>query len=87
MSYDQLSILTGYSRRQLIRISKSLKEKGIDSTLIHGNKGLATNNRASNTEVDYIVNFKNYTLISLYHNLEIFILKMLFSIHLKSLMF
>lgn len=58
MSYDQLSILTGYSKRQLIRISKSLNEKGIDSTLIHGNKGLAANNRAPNTEVDYIVNFK-----------------------------
>lgn len=66
MSYDQLSILTGYSRRQLIRISKSLKEKGIDSTLIHGNKGLAANNRASNTEVDYIVNFKK-----LYPNITI----------------
>lgn len=43
MSYDQLSVLASYSKHQLVRISKSLKEKGIDSTLIHGNKGLAAN--------------------------------------------
>lgn len=58
LSYDKLAIITGYSKRQLIRLSKSLKEKGIDSTLQHGNKGSAANNRASDNEIDYIVNFK-----------------------------
>ena len=33
ISYDHLAVLTNYSKRQLIRLSKSLNEKGIDSTL------------------------------------------------------
>lgn len=55
LSYDKLAIITGHSKRQLIR---PLKEKGIDSTLNHSDKGLAANNRASDNEIDYIVNFK-----------------------------
>ena len=31
ISYDHLAVLTNYSKRQLIRLSKSLNEKGIDS--------------------------------------------------------
>lgn len=31
--YDHLAVLTNYSKRQLIHLSKSLNEKGIDSTL------------------------------------------------------
>ena len=64
--YDKLAIITGYSKRQLIRLSKSLKEKGIDSTLKHGNKVWQYNNRASDNEIDYIVNFKK-----LYPNITI----------------
>lgn len=66
MSYDHLATLTGYSKRQLLRLSKSINEKGIDSTLSHGNKGSTANNRASNSEIDYIVNFKK-----LYPNITI----------------
>lgn len=66
ISYDHLATLTNYSKRQLIRLSKSLIEKGIDSTLKHGNKGLPANNRASNDEIDFIVNFKK-----LYPNITI----------------
>ena len=66
ISYDHLAVLTNYSKRQLIRLSKSLNEKGIDSTLKHGNKGLAAHNRASNDEIDFIVNFKK-----LYPNITI----------------
>ena len=66
ISYDHLAVLTNYSNRQLIRLSKSLNEKGIDSTLKHGNKGLAAHNRASNDEIDFIVNFKK-----LYPNITI----------------
>lgn len=55
MSYDPLATLTGYSKGQLLRFSKSINEKGIDSTLSHGNKGLTANNRASNSEIDHIV--------------------------------
>ena len=65
-SYNHLGVLTNYSKRQLIRLSKSLNEKGIDSTLKHGNKGLAAHNRASNDEIDLIVNFKK-----LYPNITI----------------
>lgn len=66
ISYNHLGVLTNYSKRQLIRLSKSLNEKGIDSTLKHGNKGLAAHNRASNDEIDLIVNFKK-----LYPNITI----------------
>ena len=58
LSFDRLAILTGYSKRQLIRLSKSIQEKGIDSTLIHGNIGLVAHNRASIIELDYIKEFK-----------------------------
>ena len=58
LSFDRLAILTGYSKRQLIRLSKSIQEKGIDSTLVHGNIGLVAHNRASIIELDYIKEFK-----------------------------
>lgn len=57
-SYKQLSILTGYSIRHLKRLAKSIEEKGTELTLSHGNTGSAANNRASDKEINYIVNFK-----------------------------
>ena len=34
ISYDHLAVLTNYSKRQLIRLSKSLNEKGIEKTTV-----------------------------------------------------
>lgn len=51
MVYDHLATLTDYSKRQLLRLSKSINEKVIDSTLSHGNKSSTTDKRASNSEI------------------------------------
>lgn len=77
LSYDKLAIITGYSKRQLIR---PLKEKGIDSTLNHSDKGLAANNRASDNEIDYIVNFKKpYPNITIAQFRDIYLVDVIFN--------
>ena len=77
LSYDKLAIITGHSKRQLIR---PLKEKGIDSTLNHSDKGLAANNRASDNEIDYIVNFKKpYPNITIAQFRDIYLVDVIFN--------
>ncbi len=65
ISYDHLAVLTNYSKRQLIRLSKSLNEKGIDSTLKHGNKGLAATIVLQMMKLILLSISKSYTPISL----------------------
>ncbi len=65
-SYNQLSFITGYSKMQLIRLSKELIEKDIDSILIHGNTDRKPSNAASNVELEFIKEFKiQYPVISI----------------------
>ena len=66
ISYSQLSDITGYSKRQLIRLSKLLKEKDIDSILIHGNVSRKPSNSSTNAELEFLIEFKNqYPVISI----------------------
>jgi len=58
ITYSQITELTGYSKMHLIRLSKELENKDIDSMLINGNMGSPSNNSANLTEVQYILNFK-----------------------------
>ena len=44
MSYQDISRITGYSKRQLIRLSKEIEEKDIETVLIHGNSGKIAQN-------------------------------------------
>lgn len=49
LSYQDISNMTGYSKRQLIRLSKEIEEKDIESVLIHGNYGRIAQNAAKDT--------------------------------------
>lgn len=65
-SYNQLVTLTGYSRRQLIRLYKLLNEKDIDSVLVHGNTERKPSNSANHIELEFIKEFKKqYPIISI----------------------
>ena len=82
-SYSQIGLLTNFSKRQIIRFSKLLNEKDIDSSLVHGLSGKESNNSPSNKEIEFIKNFKNqYPVISIsqfqdiYHEDVIFNSKM-----------
>ena len=65
-SYSQISSLTGYTKMQLIRFSKDMEKKDIDSMLVHGLTNKPSNNSPSDKEVEFIKNFKNkYPIISI----------------------
>ena len=58
-SYSQIVSLTGFTKRHLIRLSKELNKKDIDSILVHGLTGKPSNNSPSDKEIEFIKNFKN----------------------------
>ena len=65
-SYSQIASLTGYKKLQIVRFSKQLKEKDIDSILVHGLTSKPSNNSPSSKEIEFIKNFKNkYPIISI----------------------
>ena len=65
-SYSQISSLTGFTKRHLIRLSQKLNKKDIDSILVHGLINKPSNNSPSDKEIEFIKNFKNkYTVISI----------------------
>lgn len=65
-SYSQIASLTGYKKLQIIRLSNQLKEKDIDSILVHGFTNKPSNNSPSPKEIEFIKNFKNkYPVISI----------------------
>lgn len=58
ITYKEITLLTGYSKRQLIRLNQLIEEKDINSLLIHGSVGKKSNNSAPNREIEYMINFK-----------------------------
>ena len=65
-SYSQISSLTGFTKRHLIRLSQELNKKDIDSILVHGLTNKPSNNSPSPKEIEFIKNFKNkYPVISI----------------------
>lgn len=65
-SYSQIANLTGYTKMQIIRFSKLINEKDIDSILVHGLTSKPSNNSPTNKEIEFIKNFKNqYPVISI----------------------
>ncbi|MDY6063108.1 MAG: hypothetical protein SPI53_04910 [Erysipelotrichaceae bacterium] len=59
ITYLDIQQLTGYSKRQLIRLSKKLiNEKDMDDILHHANEGRIPVNKASNNEIEFICEFK-----------------------------
>lgn len=72
-SYSQIGSMTGYTKRQIIRLSIKLKEKDIDSILVHGLTDKPSNNSAPDKEIEFIKNFKNqYPLISISQFMDIY---------------
>lgn len=79
-SYLQIANLTGYSKKQIYRLSKKLNEKDIDSILVHGLTGKPSNNSSSSKEVEFIKNFKNqYPVISISQFMDIYYEDVLFN--------
>lgn len=73
ISYEQISELTGYSKRHLIRLSKNIENTDIDSLLTHASTGKPSNNSASNLELEYIKQFKKqYPNISISQFMDIY---------------
>ena len=65
-SYSQISSLTGFSKRHLIRLSQLINKKDINSILVHGLTNKPSNNSPSDKEIEFIKNFKNkYPVISI----------------------
>lgn len=58
MSYQDISRITGYSKRQLIRLSKEIEEKDIETVLIHGNSGRIAQNTAKDAEIEFYKKLK-----------------------------
>ena len=56
-SYSQIVSLTGFTKRHLIRLSKELNKKDIDSILVHGLTGKHSNNSPSSKEIEFINNY------------------------------
>lgn len=74
ITYAMITRLTGYSKRQLIRMSKDIKEKDMDSMLIHGNTGKKPVTTASDQEVRYLCEFKKpYPVITIAQFRDIFL--------------
>lgn len=72
-SYSQISYLTGYTKTQIYRLSITLKEKDINSMLVHGLTGKPSNNSPSNKEIEFIKNFKKkYPVISITQFMDIY---------------
>lgn len=72
ITYEEMSLLSGYSKRQLLRLAKEIENKDIDSILIHANTGKPSHNSASEAEVNYIKEFKKqYPNISISQFMDI----------------
>lgn len=62
ITYKEIADQTNYSKRQLIRLSKEIEKRDIDSILMHGNNGKVPSNKASDLELNYIAEFKKQYL-------------------------
>lgn len=59
ITYLDIQQLTGYSKRQLIRLSKELiNEKDMEDILHHANEGRIPVNKATTNEIKFICEFK-----------------------------
>ena len=73
ITYPEISRLTNYSKRQLIRLSLDIEKRDIDSVLVHGQTGKPSHNSASDKEVNYIIEFKKqYLEVSISQFMDIY---------------
>ena len=62
ITYAEITRQTGYTKRQLIRLSKEIEKRDIDSILVHGLTNKPSNNSTPDQEIEYIKNFKKQYL-------------------------
>ena len=73
ITYNEISIQTGYSRMQLNRLLNEIEKRDIDSILVHGLTNKPSNNSAPQQEIEYIKNFKKkYPKISISQFMDIY---------------
>ena len=51
-SYSKISLITGFTKRHLIRLSQLIPKKDISSILIHGLTNKPSNNSPSKKEIE-----------------------------------
>jgi hypothetical protein len=74
ITYADIELETGYSRRQLMRLSKRLDEVGADTILVHGNAGARPHNAATEDEVRVLRELKRpYPDVTIAHFRDIYI--------------
>ena len=74
LTYADIERKTGYSRRQLIRISKQIDKRGAEGAAEHGNAGRRPATAATEDEVRYLREFKKpYESITIAQFRDIFI--------------
>jgi len=74
ITYADIELETGYSRRQLMRLSKRLDEAGADSILVHGNAGARPHNAATEDEAGVLRELKRpYPDVTIAHFRDIYI--------------
>lgn len=74
ITYAEVELATGYSRRQLMRMSKRIDEEGAKAVLEHGNAGRKPATAATEDEVAYIRRLKEpYPSITMAQLRDIFI--------------
>ncbi len=56
--YSDITEQTGYSKRQLIRLSSELQKKDTDAVLSHGNENRIPANKAASQEIEYLKQLK-----------------------------
>ena len=74
ITYSEIALETGYSKRQLIRLSHSLEESGEAAALAHGNSGSRPHNAARPEEIAYLRKLKEpYPNVTIAHFKDIYI--------------
>ena len=74
ITYSDIMLETGYSKRQLMRLAKRLEEEGEDAVLSHGNNGSRPHNTSSEDEVAYLRRLKEpYPNVTIAHFRDIYI--------------
>lgn len=85
-SYSQIAKMSGYTKMQIIRFSKQLNIKDIDSLLVHGLVDKPSNNSPTSKEIAFIKNFKNqYPVISISQFQDIYHEDILFNNKMKQI--
>lgn len=74
ITYADISLETGYSTRQLMRLSRAVAERGEEAVLGHGNSGRRAHNAASEDEVRFLRELKGpYPNVTIAHFRDIYV--------------